>query len=103
MTAFLYLLVFERDALRAVSQGAPLSTLVGAVLGGDPSSSEAQEPTEPNPEISEGQTGATEEQPAEADLIKVVAIRSKAQEIDSAVVLRGQTEAARQVQVRAET
>ena len=103
VTAFLYLLVFERDALRAVSQGAPLSTLVGAVLGGNPSSSEAQEPTEPNPEISEGQTGATEEQPAEADLIKVVAIRSKAQEIDSAVVLRGQTEAARQVQVRAET
>ena len=103
VTAFLYLLVFERDALRAVSQGAPLSTLVGAVLGGDPSSSEAQEPTEPNTEISEGQTGATEEQPAEADLIKVVAIRSKAQEIDSAVVLRGQTEAARQVQVRAET
>ena len=103
VTAFLYLLVFERDALRAVSQGAPLSTLAGAVLGGDPSSSEEQESTEPNPEISEGQTGATEEQPAEADLIKVVAIRSKAQEIDSAVVLRGQTEAARQVQVRAET
>ncbi|MEL7093542.1 MAG: efflux RND transporter periplasmic adaptor subunit [Pseudomonadota bacterium] len=38
-----------------------------------------------------------------ADLIKVVARRSTAQEIDSAVVLRGQTEAARSVEVRAET
>ena len=36
VTAFLYLLVFERDALRAVSQGAPLSTLVSAVLGNAP-------------------------------------------------------------------
>ncbi|WP_420011632.1 efflux RND transporter periplasmic adaptor subunit [Tateyamaria sp.] len=36
-------------------------------------------------------------------LIKVVARRSVAREIDSAVMLRGQTEAARQVDVRAET
>lgn len=36
-------------------------------------------------------------------LIKVVARRSIAREIDSAVMLRGQTEAARQVDVRAET
>lgn len=42
--------------------------------------------------------------PAErSDLIKVVARRSIAQEIDSAVILRGQTEAARSVDVRAET
>ncbi|MEL7097575.1 MAG: efflux RND transporter periplasmic adaptor subunit [Pseudomonadota bacterium] len=34
---------------------------------------------------------------------KVVAIRSSAQQIDSAVILRGQTEAVRQVEVRAET
>lgn len=37
------------------------------------------------------------------DLIKVVAVRSVARQIDSAVVLRGQTEAKRQVEVRAET
>ena len=36
-------------------------------------------------------------------LIKVVARKSIAREIDSAVVLRGQTEAVRQVDVRAET
>jgi len=35
--------------------------------------------------------------------IRVVAMRSAAQMIDSAVVLRGQTEAARQVEVRSET
>ena len=38
-----------------------------------------------------------------ANLIKVVAQHSKAQKIESAVILRGQTEAARQVDVRAET
>ena len=37
------------------------------------------------------------------DLIRVVARKSIAREIDNAVVLRGQTEAARQVEVRAET
>ncbi|MEP4194140.1 MAG: efflux RND transporter periplasmic adaptor subunit [Aliishimia sp.] len=37
------------------------------------------------------------------NMIKVVALHSKAQMIDSAVVLRGQTEAVRQVEVRSET
>lgn len=41
--------------------------------------------------------------PATKTLIKVVAQHSTAQKIDSAVVLRGQTSAARQVEVRAET
>ncbi len=41
--------------------------------------------------------------PVKKALIKVVAQHSSAQQIDSAVVLRGQTEAARQVEVRAET
>jgi multidrug efflux system membrane fusion protein len=48
------------------------------------------------------QAPAPEVQPAKT-LIKVVARRSVAQQIDSAVVLRGQTEAARQVEVRSET
>lgn len=43
------------------------------------------------------------ENPDTSDLIKVVAQHSTAQQIDSAVVLRGQTEAARQVEVRSET
>jgi multidrug efflux system membrane fusion protein len=45
----------------------------------------------------------TPDTPIQKALIKVVAQHSTAQQIDSAVVLRGQTEAARQVEVRAET
>jgi multidrug efflux system membrane fusion protein len=45
----------------------------------------------------------TSDTPVKKALIKVVAQHSSAQQIDSAVVLRGQTEAARQVEVRAET
>lgn len=45
----------------------------------------------------------TSDTPLKKALIKVVAQHSSAQQIDSAVVLRGQTEAARQVEVRAET
>lgn len=46
---------------------------------------------------------ATADAPVVKALIKVVAQHSTAQQIDSAVVLRGQTEAARQVEVRSET
>jgi len=48
--------------------------------------------TEDAPEASDG-----------SELIKVLVRKSVAQEIDSAVILRGQTEAAREVEVRAET
>ena len=40
---------------------------------------------------------------AEAELVRVVALHSEAQVVDTAVILRGQTEADRQVEVRAET
>lgn len=51
-----------------------------------------------------GDVATTEDATEEAEaLIKVVAIASEARVIDSAVVLRGQTEASRQVDVRAET
>ncbi|MEM8578624.1 MAG: efflux RND transporter periplasmic adaptor subunit [Pseudomonadota bacterium] len=46
---------------------------------------------------------AAEDAPDAPSLFKVVAMRSAVQEIDSAVILRGQTEAHRQVEVRAET
>jgi multidrug efflux system membrane fusion protein len=53
------------------------------------------------------QTEVASQAPSETStapqLIKVVAIRSTAREIDSAVVLRGQTEAARSVVLRSET
>ncbi|WP_368187540.1 efflux RND transporter periplasmic adaptor subunit [Aestuariibius sp. HNIBRBA575] len=51
-----------------------------------------------------GPAAATEEAEEKAiPMIRVVAFHSTAQTIDSAVILRGRTEAARQVEVRAET
>ncbi len=73
VSAFLYLLIFERP------------TLLGADDSGEP---------------------VTQDQPAAADpsrLVKVIVKKSVAQGIDSAVVLRGQTTAARQVNVKSET
>lgn len=74
----LYLLVFERDRLQ---------NLAGR--------------TDTTPELAE----TTSAQPDETagDLVAVVALRSSASEIDSAVIVRGRTEAARQVDVRSET
>ena len=76
--AVLYLGVFERDRLLDFASGddAPATT----------------------------ETEATAEPVAEAvPSVAVVAQRSQAQVIDSAVILRGRTEAARQVEVRSET
>lgn len=78
VAGFLYLLVIERDSLLAFARGEDEAT-------SDPSAA-ADTPDESAP-------GA----------IKVFAVHSKAKVIDSAVVLRGQTEAARQVDVKAET
>ena len=75
--------VLERDALTAM-------------LGGPATASQTPAETETAPEI-------VTPEPSNAALIKVVAKRSVAQSVDSAVILRGQTEAARQVDVRAET
>ena len=77
VTAFLYLLVFERDALSAVSRGAPLSTLLSAVMGNDPAPVNAQEPAEPSQESAQQDSPATEDDPIGEVLIKVVAVKSK--------------------------
>lgn len=82
VSAFLYLLVFERDRLVAFAQGSPdAGEEIAAVTATDP-------------ETDESQTGRA---------VGVVAVHSAAQTIDSAVILRGRTEAARQVSVAAET
>ncbi|WP_171173169.1 efflux RND transporter periplasmic adaptor subunit [Ruegeria sp. HKCCD8929] len=88
VTAFLvitalYLLVFEREALLAFARG--------EAAAAQPVDAEA--------------TDTASEAVAEAaeNAVGVVALRSVAREIDSAVVLRGQTKAVRQVEVRAET
>ena len=75
----LYYVVFERDTLLAFARGneAPAQDSTPA-----PSAEPAAEP----------ESG-----------VRVVALRSRAETIDNAVVLRGQTRATRQVEVRAET
>lgn len=79
---FLYLLVFERDRLKGAS-GTPVPTQVvqSGKSAADPQNS-AQEPVK---------------------LVSVIALRSKSSPIQNAIVLRGRTEAARQVTVMAET
>jgi multidrug efflux system membrane fusion protein len=82
VVALLYLLVFERDRLMAYSG-------VGTEAGSVATSSEVEP------------VAATAEDGARA--VPVVALRSEATTIDGAVILRGLTEAARQVDLRAET
>ncbi|WP_108815895.1 efflux RND transporter periplasmic adaptor subunit [Loktanella sp. Alg231-35] len=78
----LYFVVFERDRLRDFAQGAP-----------------AQEQTLTTTQAPTDDVAA----PTDESIIGVVALHSVAQTIDSAVILRGQTEAARQVTVASET
>lgn len=68
-----------------------------AFLRGDDPAQTTDQPTETAPSVA-----AQDTQPA-APVIRVVALHSTARDIDSAVVLRGQTQAQRQVEVRAET
>ncbi len=82
VTTVLYLAVFERDALLAFALGDATAQQAGTT----------QTSTEP--------AAIAAPEPAR---IGVVVQRSTARTIDSAVILRGQTEAARQVEVRAET
>jgi len=81
VAALLFLAVFKRDDLLAFAQGAAAT---------EAPSPAAPQPAEPIP---------AETRPA----IRVVVLRSIARTIDSAVVLRGETRAARQVEVKAET
>ena len=80
----LYLFVFERDRLSDFAQSSPFA--------GDDA------PVETAVEAQEEMSPETP-----SDGVGVVAIHSVAQTIDSAVILRGRTEAARQVTVAAET
>ncbi|MCY4335100.1 MAG: efflux RND transporter periplasmic adaptor subunit [Litoreibacter sp.] len=78
----LYLLVFERDRLLDFAAG------------------------DASPETTEETPVAAVEEPeneTEERVVSVVAVKSEAREIDSTVLLRGRTEAARQIDVRAET
>ncbi|HAW49145.1 MAG TPA: efflux RND transporter periplasmic adaptor subunit, partial [Roseovarius sp.] len=83
VAAAIYTFVFERERLVAMLPA-------GA---GDAAEAEAAQET--------GTAGATEA--GEPGLMRVVVQRSEAREVDSAVKLRGRTEADREVDLRAET
>lgn len=83
VSATLYLVVFERDRLIEFAQTSPFATDVETDTVSDVA--DVDEP------VAETQAG-----------VGVVAFRSSAQVIDSAVIMRGRTEAARQVTVAAE-
>lgn len=81
--AFLYLLVFERDRLKGFS-GATNSSQI-------------------NSQPDQRKTGIQETGQAPEKLVSVIALHSQAKPIQNAVILRGRTQAARQVTVKAET
>ncbi|MBE1296039.1 efflux RND transporter periplasmic adaptor subunit [Phycobacter azelaicus] len=85
VAAGLYFLVFERDDLLAFARGETAEDTAAATASDAPT----------NPESTA--------QLASQNRIGVVALRSEARPLDSAVILRGQTQAARQVEVLAET
>ena len=78
VVAVLYLLIIERDSLLGFAGVEPAEASV---------SEEAQEETEM----------------VASDAVSVVVLRSQARTVDGAVILRGRTEAVRQVELRAET
>lgn len=83
VSTLIYLFIFERDRLTAAIAPAP----------GDERSAETAPPA----------GAGTETADAPAAPVGVVAIRSEARRIDSAVILRGRTEADRHVDVLSET
>ena len=91
VAALLYFVIIQRDAFLAFVDGlnAPAEAAEAPVAQAETARAETPKA------VSDTQT--------REKLIKVVARRSVAREINSAVILRGQTEAARQVDVRAET
>lgn len=87
----LYLIVMERDFLRDFVAG-------GGAGGAEPAESVvASDAASTAAEVAPGQASAAERR------VPVVAIESAAERIDNAVLLRGRTQASRQVEVRAET
>jgi len=83
VTVFLYFLVIERETFfefAGLSKAAETEKVVESTAAPTPSSEEIEE-----------------------KVVSVIARRSEAQTIDSAVVLRGDTRAARQVELRSET
>lgn len=107
VAAVLFVGILHRDALIAFANGASFEEAMAIARG------EAEAPTSGDMDKDDtGKEVADTAEPAPAPAaetetrkgaVRVIAIKSTAQLIDGAVVLRGQTQAARQVELRAET
>ena len=89
VVSILYVLVFERDVLEGFSDGENIEELANDLGDG--------------PELNSGANAITSKKQKSKKVISVVVVESIAKTIDSAVVLRGETAAARLVEVRSET
>ena len=89
VVSILYVLVFERDVLRGFSDGENIEELANDLGDG--------------PELNSEVAMVTSKTEKSKKVISVVVVESIAKTIDSAVVLRGETAAARLVEVRSET
>jgi len=91
VAAGLYLWVIERDSTKAFIAAQTASSDEGAPQG------------DTDTDVAEAASQPSETDAVADGAIKVLARKSVAREIDSAVILRGQTEAAREVEARSET
>ena len=89
VVSILYVLVFERDVLKGFSNGKNIEELAGDLGDG--------------PELNTEASVALSKIKKSEKTISVVVVKSTAKTIDSAVILRGETAAARSVEVRSET
>ena len=87
--AILYILVFERDVLQDFSNGEKIEEIASDLGDG--------------PELNNSKVFTTSKIEKDEKVISVIVVNSTAQLIDSAVTLRGETAAARLVEVRSET
>ena len=89
VVAMLYVLVFERDVLQDFSKGKKIEEIADDLSDG--------------PELNNSTNLTTSKVAKGEKVISVIVVDSTAEIIDSAVTLRGQTAAARLVEVRSET
>tara|TARA_B100001248_G_scaffold235097_1_gene197626 strand:+ start:5343 stop:6605 length:1263 start_codon:yes stop_codon:yes gene_type:complete len=89
VVAILYVLVFERDVLQDFSKGKKIEEIADDLSDG--------------PELNNGKKLTTPKVAKGEKVISVIVVDSTAEIIDSAVTLRGETAAARLVEVRSET
>ena len=89
----LYILVFEREAFNKVANGNSIKSVVYERLAAENIETQAKVVNEE----------ASKQSEENSELVSVVVYTSNSQTLGSTVILRGETEAARFVEVRAET